>query len=84
VARYIVGIVRRTRGLPDVVMGASPRSAIHLLGAAKASARLAGRDSVSITDVRRMAPFVLSHRLVVEGTTPEAVVGEALASLAGS
>jgi MoxR-like ATPase len=84
VARYIVDVIRRTRVLSGVVMGASPRAAIHLLGAAKAAARLAGRDSLSLADVRRMAPFVLSHRLVVEGTTPEAVVAEALASAASS
>jgi len=66
---YVVALVRRTRELPSVALGASPRAAVHLLGAAKAAARLAGRDFVTPDDVRRMAAAVLRHRLVL---TPEA------------
>ena len=66
---YVVAIVRRTRELPSVSLGASPRAAVHLLGAAKAAARLAGRDYVTPDDVARMAVPVLHHRLVL---TPEA------------
>src|SRR6185295_436772 len=55
--------------LPSVQLGASPRAAVHLLGAAKAAARLAGRDYVTPDDVGSMAPAVLAHRLVL---TPEA------------
>ena len=69
VASYVVAVVRRTRTLPSVTLGASPRAATHLLGAAKAAARLAGRDYVTPDDVTRMAPSVLAHRLVL---TPEA------------
>ena len=43
VVGYVVAIVRRTRELPSIALGASPRAAVHLLGAAKAAARLAGR-----------------------------------------
>ena len=46
VVGYVVAIVRRTRELPSVALGASPRAAVHLLGAAKAAARLAGRAYV--------------------------------------
>ena len=80
VGRYIVAIVRRTREFPGIVMGASPRATIHLQGAAKAKARLDGRSVVTIDDVRALAPVVLTHRLVVEGVTPQAVVADALAS----
>ncbi|MEJ7892104.1 MAG: MoxR family ATPase [Solirubrobacteraceae bacterium] len=69
VAAYLVAVVRRTRVLPSVTLGASPRAATHLLGAAKAAARLAGRDFVTPDDVSRMAAPVLAHRLVL---TPEA------------
>jgi len=69
VAGYVVALVRRTRALPSVALGASPRAAVHLLGAAKAAARLAGRAYVTPDDVARMAAPVLRHRLVL---TPEA------------
>ncbi len=39
--------------LPSVSLGASPRAAVHLLAAAKAAARLAGRDFVVPDDVKR-------------------------------
>jgi MoxR-like ATPase len=84
VARYLIDGVRRTRELPGVELGASPRGAIHLQAAARASARLAGRDAVSKDDVRAMAPLVLAHRLVVDGSTPESVVAEAFASTAAA
>jgi MoxR-like ATPase len=69
VVGYVVAIVRRTRELPSVTLGASPRAAVHLLGAAKAAARLAARDYVTPDDIARMAVPVLHHRLVL---TPEA------------
>src|SRR5690606_40671251 len=47
VAGYVVALVRRTRELPSVELGASPRAAVHLLGAARALARLSGRDFVT-------------------------------------
>lgn len=60
---YVVALVRRTRELPSVSLGASPRGAVHLLAAAKAAARLAGRDFVVPDDVVAVAPAVLRHRL---------------------
>jgi MoxR-like ATPase len=69
VAAYVVAVVRATRTLPSVSLGASPRAAVHLLGAAKAAARLAGRDFVTPDDVASMAGPVLRHRLLL---TPEA------------
>ncbi|MEJ7876963.1 MAG: MoxR family ATPase [Solirubrobacterales bacterium] len=66
---YIVGIVRHTRQLPSVSLGASPRAAVHLLAASKAAARLADRDYVIPDDVKRMAVAALAHRLVL---SPEA------------
>jgi len=66
VARYVVGVVRRTRVLDGVMLGASSRAAIHLMSATKANARLEGRDAVTIEDVRTMAQYVLPHRLICE------------------
>ncbi|MEW6477712.1 MAG: MoxR family ATPase [Actinomycetota bacterium] len=87
VGAYIVALVRRTRELPSVALGASPRAAVHLLAAAKASARLRGRAFVTPDDVAAMAPPVLRHRLVLrpeaelERYRPDDAVAAALASV---
>jgi MoxR-like ATPase len=69
VAAYLVDVVRRTRELPSVTLGASPRAAVHLLVAAKAAAALDGRAFVTPDDVAGLAAPVLRHRLVLR---PEA------------
>jgi len=69
VAAYLVEVVRRTRELPSVTLGASPRAAVHLLVAAKAAAALAGRAFVTPDDVAALASPVLGHRIVLR---PEA------------
>jgi MoxR-like ATPase len=82
VGRFIVGVCRKTRELPGVVLGVSSRAMIHLVNAAKASARLNGRDTVTVDDVREMAPYVLRHRIVVTGdTTVDTVLLDAMASV---
>jgi MoxR-like ATPase len=65
VAAYATAIVRATRTLPSVELGASPRAGVHLLAAAKASARLDGRGYVTPDDVADVAPDVLRHRLLL-------------------
>jgi MoxR-like ATPase len=76
VARAVVRIVRFTRESPEVELGASPRAALHLMTAAKARALASGRSSAEIEDVIRLAPHVLSHRLVCDN--PGEVVAEAV------
>jgi MoxR-like ATPase len=77
---FIVEIIRRTRSAHGVVLGASPRAAVHLLAAARAHARLANRPTVTRRDVADMAPFALPHRLIVDhGTDPMAIVRDAMA-----
>jgi MoxR-like ATPase len=87
VAAFVVALVRRTRELPAVELGASPRAAVHLLAAARALARLAARDFVTPDDVVDAARPVLRHRLVLrpeaelERYTAEDAVEAALASV---
>ncbi len=69
VAAYVVALVRQTRALPAVALGASPRAAVHLLAVARAAARVEERDYVTPDDVIRMAKPVLRHRLLLR---PEA------------
>jgi MoxR-like ATPase len=78
VVAFVVDIVRATRSVPGVVLGASPRAAVHLLSAAKAHARLANRVSVSRDDVAEMAEFAVAHRLIVAGVQAEAVVRQSV------
>ncbi|HEU4942499.1 MAG TPA: MoxR family ATPase [Gaiellaceae bacterium] len=84
---YIVAVVRRTRELPSVALGASPRAAVHLLAASKASARISGRDFVTPDDVAWMARPVLRHRLLLrpeaelERYRPDDAVQAALAAV---
>jgi MoxR-like ATPase len=87
ITAYVAAVVRRTRELPSVSLGASPRAAVHLLAAAKASARLSGRDFVSPDDVAWMARPVLRHRLLLrpeaelERYRPDDAVQAALAAV---
>jgi MoxR-like ATPase len=87
VSAYVVAVVRRTRELPSVALGASPRAAVHLLAAARAAARLRGRGFVTPDDVAAMAPPVLRHRLILrpeaelERYRPDDAVAAALASV---
>src|SRR6186997_1638097 len=82
IGRYIVSVGRKTRELPGVELGVSSRAMIHLVNAVKANARLNGRDTATIEDVREMAPFVLRHRIAVsEGTNVDTVLLDAMSSV---
>lgn len=65
VAGYVAAIARKTRELPAVELGASPRAAVHLLAASKAAARISGRDFVTPDDVGRVVAAVLRHRILL-------------------
>ncbi|HET6572001.1 MAG TPA: AAA family ATPase [Fimbriiglobus sp.] len=73
VKQYLLDVVRSTRypgeyGLDLagwVQYGASPRATLALLRASKAHAFLAGRAYVTPEDVKRTAPDVLRHRVMI-------------------
>jgi MoxR-like ATPase len=62
---YIVEIVRNTRQHDDIALGGSPRASMALYRASQALAAIRGHDFVLPDDVKRMAPPVLCHRLIV-------------------
>jgi MoxR-like ATPase len=84
---YAVALVEKSRTLDAVELGGSPRASIYLIEAARARAYLEQRDYVLPEDVKRIAPSVLRHRLLLtyeaeaEGQTPDAIVRELLASV---
>jgi MoxR-like ATPase len=71
IVSYVAALVRRSRELPSVSLGASPRAGVHLLAAAKAWACASGRNYVIPEDVVSLAVPVLAHRLLL---TPEAEI----------
>jgi MoxR-like ATPase len=84
VCSYIGRVVRATRELDKVLLGASSRAAVHLLQAAKVRALMSGRNFVSPDDVKRVCKPVLRHRLTlqpdayVEGFTSDDVLNTVL------
>jgi MoxR-like ATPase len=66
--RWIVDLVRSTRELAVVAIGASVRGSLSLERAARAWALLDGRAYVVPTDVERLFGPVLFHRLVFRPT----------------
>jgi MoxR-like ATPase len=59
----IVDLVRDTRIHRGLSLGASPRSALHLLAACRARAMIRERDYVTDEDLLALAPPVLAHRI---------------------
>ncbi|WP_168120603.1 MoxR family ATPase [Paenibacillus sp. HB172176] len=86
VGKYLVSLVRGTREHNQVRLGASPRAAIALSRASKARAFLNQRRYVTPDDVKALAPYVLSHRLLLRtearmnGLSSEEVVEQVLQS----
>ncbi len=68
VQQYIVNLVQATRQHRDIDLGVSPRGTIALYQAAQARAFINGRDYTTPDDVKFLAPYVLTHRLVTSGS----------------
>lgn len=60
---YMVDLVRKTRDLQELKLGASPRALIHLFKACKAKALVDGRDYVIPDDVKFLIEPIVSHRM---------------------
>ncbi|MDQ8046262.1 MAG: MoxR family ATPase [Solirubrobacteraceae bacterium] len=60
---YVVTLLGATRQHPLTDVGASPRSGLQLLAAARARAALQGREYVLPDDVKALAHAVLAHRI---------------------
>jgi MoxR-like ATPase len=65
VREYIVRLVAATRSHNDLILGASPRGSLALYRGSQAYAAIQGRDFVLPDDVKRLVPFILSHRCLL-------------------
>jgi MoxR-like ATPase len=87
IQRYLVSIIRATRGAINVSWGASPRAAVALLLCAKALAAIRGRSFVTPDDVKELAKPVLRHRIVlrseaeIEGLSADQVLDQVVAGI---
>jgi MoxR-like ATPase len=87
VLEYALRLVRQSRSLPSLALGASPRAAIMLLQAAKALALLRAKDYVTPDEIQIMALPVLRHRIrltpeaEIEGLTPDSCIQSLLAQV---
>lgn len=80
IMEYITDIIMATRDRDDVVAGISPRGSLALLHCSKALAFIEERSFVTPEDVKRVAPFVLSHRLILNGGYGQKNSGESIIS----
>ena len=87
IKEYTVALGRATRESGLLRLGASPRSMLQLLRAAKATAALEGRDFVLPDDVVSVAEAVLAHRIILDrkaasaGETPQSVIRAIIAKI---
>jgi MoxR-like ATPase len=78
--KYIAAITDNTRVNSNLFLGASPRASLAIMNASKALAAMSGRDFVTPDDIKKVAPSVLRHRIILtperemEGLTPDKVV----------
>jgi MoxR-like ATPase len=79
---YIVELVRRTRSVPQVLLGCGPRATISLAHTAKALALFDGEDFVRPEHVQELAVATLAHRMVLDpqarfaGVSAQALVAD--------
>ncbi len=83
---YITDIVEASRSHPAVRLGGSPRAATSLLTGAAGMALVEGRTYVVPDDVKKVAPHVLAHRIVLkqeailDGVTQSTIVSQVVQS----
>ena len=85
--KYIAAIVENTRTNANLFLGASPRASLAIMNASKALAAMNGRDFVTPDDIKKIAPSVLRHRIMLtperemEGITADKVVQQIIETI---
>ena len=75
IQEYIVNIVEATRKVDFIKLGVSPRGSIAMYKMAKALAFVRGRDYVVPDDIKELAPYVFSHRIMLSPKGKSVVLG---------
>jgi MoxR-like ATPase len=84
---YIVDVIERTREHEELLLGASPRSALAMQRLARARAAAQGREFVTPDDIKALAHPVLEHRMALRpeaqmrGTSIPEVIASVLRNL---
>jgi MoxR-like ATPase len=87
VRNYLLSLIAATREDNSLRAGISPRGSLALYRASQALASLRGRDFVSPTDIKEMAPPVFRQRLLlssealVRGIQPDRIIDSILDSV---
>ena len=85
--KYIAAIIDNTRNNSNLYLGASPRASLAIMNTSKALAAMNGRDFVTPDDIKRVAPSVLRHRMLLtperemEGITTDKVVQQIIETI---
>ena len=81
---YTVRIAQATRQHAEVELGASPRATMGLYRCSQALAVMRGREYVTPDEIKQLAPYCLSHRIILKSQarlrerTPDGIVQEVL------
>ena len=63
---YAVRVVQATRQHQEVELGASPRATMGLYRCSQALAVIRGREYVTPDEIKMLAPYALSHRMILK------------------
>lgn len=78
--QYMLNLVRASREDSEITLGVSPRGTVALQRASQALAFLESRDYAIPDDVKYLAPYVLTHRLIPAGGQQAKAIVERLLS----
>lgn len=82
--RYMLELIKKTRGDARLKLGSSPRGSLAIFKASQARAFMQGRTYVTPDDVKALAKPVLAHRMILEtktrysGETAESIMDDHL------
>lgn len=68
VQEYILKIVNKTLDNQDIILGVSPRGALAMLKISQVYAALHGREFVTPDDIKKLVPYVFSHRVIIKNS----------------